>query len=101
MRVRRHRAAAKRASRITNGIICTNRTRKQSSTHCCRVMLRRWYIRPCWKIWRASNGMRMKQMQAEGNIVQCIGAVIDVEFEGAPLPKIYDALILEGSDLVL
>src|SRR5260363_350454 len=43
----------------------------------------------------------MKQMQAEGNIVQCIGAVIDVEFEGAPLPKIYDALILEGSDLVL
>src|SRR5260364_429773 len=43
----------------------------------------------------------MKQMQAEGNIVQCIGAVIDVEFEGAPLPKIYGALILEGSDLVL
>src|SRR5260363_325931 len=27
----------------------------------------------------------MKQTQAEGNIVQCIGAVIDVEFEGAPI----------------
>src|SRR5260363_82875 len=43
----------------------------------------------------------MKQMQAEGNIVQCIGAVIDVEFYRAPLSKIYDALFLEGSDLVL
>ncbi len=43
----------------------------------------------------------MKHMQAEGKIVQCIGAVIDVEFEGAQLPKIYDALIMEGSDLVL
>jgi F-type H+-transporting ATPase subunit beta len=37
----------------------------------------------------------------EGTIVQCIGAVIDVEFSREQLPKIYDALTLEGSDLTL
>ncbi|HTS22874.1 MAG TPA: F0F1 ATP synthase subunit beta [Casimicrobiaceae bacterium] len=37
----------------------------------------------------------------EGTIVQCIGAVIDVEFAREELPKIYDALTLEGSDLTL
>ncbi|HXL83582.1 MAG TPA: hypothetical protein VN989_05595, partial [Casimicrobiaceae bacterium] len=30
----------------------------------------------------------------EGTIVQCIGAVIDVEFSREHLPKIYDALTL-------
>lgn len=37
----------------------------------------------------------------EGKIVQCIGAVIDVEFPPRHIPKIYDALVLEGSDLTL
>src|SRR5690242_2233432 len=37
----------------------------------------------------------------EGTIVQCIGAVIDVEFAREHLPRIYDALTLEGSDLTL
>src|SRR3954468_14361041 len=37
----------------------------------------------------------------EGTIVQCIGAVIDVEFTRESLPKIYDALTLEGSELTL
>ncbi|KAG0162058.1 hypothetical protein DFQ30_004108, partial [Apophysomyces sp. BC1015] len=37
----------------------------------------------------------------EGKIVQCIGAVIDVEFPREQMPKIYDALILDGSDLTL
>ena len=37
----------------------------------------------------------------EGNIVQCIGAVIDVEFPRDKLPKIFDALKLEGSELTL
>ncbi|HSS70857.1 MAG TPA: F0F1 ATP synthase subunit beta [Casimicrobiaceae bacterium] len=37
----------------------------------------------------------------EGTIVQCIGAVIDVEFARDKLPKIYDALTLAGSDLTL
>ena len=37
----------------------------------------------------------------EGTIVQCIGAVIDVEFTREELPKIYDALTLAGSDLTL
>src|ERR1700704_2621167 len=37
----------------------------------------------------------------EGNIVQCIGAVIDVEFPRDNLPKIYDALTLEGTELTL
>src|SRR6201747_1023989 len=37
----------------------------------------------------------------EGTIVQCIGAVIDVEFPRQNLPKVYDALTLEGSELTL
>lgn len=38
---------------------------------------------------------------ADGKIVQCIGAVVDVEFSRDTLPKVYDALKLEGSDLIL
>ena len=38
---------------------------------------------------------------AEGKIVQCIGAVVDVEFPRDELPKVYDALKMEGSDLTL
>ena len=37
----------------------------------------------------------------EGTVVQCIGAVIDVEFSREQLPKIYDALTLEGTELTL
>src|SRR5437867_11787520 len=37
----------------------------------------------------------------EGTVVQCIGAVIDVEFARDQLPKIYDALTLDNSDLTL
>jgi F-type H+/Na+-transporting ATPase subunit beta len=38
---------------------------------------------------------------ASGKIVQTIGAVVDVEFPRGALPKIYDALKMEGSDLTL
>src|SRR5882724_11339865 len=38
---------------------------------------------------------------ADGKIVQCIGAVVDVEFPRNAMPKIYDALKLEGSNLTL
>ncbi|MDA8415727.1 MAG: F0F1 ATP synthase subunit beta [Betaproteobacteria bacterium] len=37
----------------------------------------------------------------QGKIVQCIGAVIDVEFPRDQLPGIYDALTMEGSELML
>ena len=36
-----------------------------------------------------------------GKIVQCIGAVVDVEFPRDQMPKIYDALKLEGTALTL
>ena len=39
--------------------------------------------------------------QAQGKIVQCIGAVVDVEFARDQMPKIYDALKMEGSPLTL
>jgi F-type H+/Na+-transporting ATPase subunit beta len=35
--------------------------------------------------------------QAQGTIVQSIGAVIDIEFPREAMPKIYDALVLEDS----
>ena len=37
----------------------------------------------------------------QGKIVQCIGAVVDVEFPRESMPHIYDALKLEGSNLTL
>ena len=39
--------------------------------------------------------------QAQGKIVQCIGAVVDVEFPRDQMPKIYDALKMDGSALTL
>jgi len=38
---------------------------------------------------------------ADGKIVQCIGAVVDVEFPRDKMPKVYDALVMEGSELTL
>ncbi len=38
---------------------------------------------------------------ADGKIVQCIGAVVDVEFPRDAMPKIYDALKMNGSELTL
>jgi F-type H+-transporting ATPase subunit beta len=43
----------------------------------------------------------MAQAQAQGKVVQCIGAVVDVEFPRNQMPKIYDALKLDGSTLTL
>jgi F-type H+-transporting ATPase subunit beta len=39
--------------------------------------------------------------QAQGKIVQCIGAVVDVEFARDEMPRVYDALKMEGSPLTL
>ncbi|MEP2617817.1 MAG: F0F1 ATP synthase subunit beta [Marinomonas sp.] len=38
---------------------------------------------------------------SSGHIVQIIGAVIDVEFPRDDVPKVYDALTIEGKELVL
>ncbi len=37
----------------------------------------------------------------QGEIVQCIGAVVDVQFKRDQMPKVYDALTMEGSELTL
>ena len=37
--------------------------------------------------------------QVQGKIVQCIGAVVDVEFPRDQMPKIYDDMKLDGSSL--
>lgn len=39
-------------------------------------------------------------MSSQGTIVEVIGAVVDVEFDRNNVPKVYDALELEESDLV-
>ena len=41
--------------------------------------------------------MAQAQAQTSGTIVQCIGAVTDIEFSREAMPKIYDALILEDT----
>jgi F-type H+-transporting ATPase subunit beta len=38
---------------------------------------------------------------SQGKIVQCIGAVIDVEFARDQMPRVYDALKLDGTELTL
>jgi F-type H+/Na+-transporting ATPase subunit beta len=38
---------------------------------------------------------------SQGKIVQCIGAVIDVEFPRDAMPRVYDALKMDGSELTL
>lgn len=44
----------------------------------------------------------MAQAEAvQGKIVQCIGAVVDVEFPRDKMPKVYDALKFEGGGLTL
>ncbi|NUZ04164.1 F0F1 ATP synthase subunit beta [Piscinibacter koreensis] len=37
----------------------------------------------------------------QGKIVQCIGAVVDVQFPRDQMPRVYDALKMEGSELTL
>jgi len=39
--------------------------------------------------------------RVQGKIVQCIGAVVDVEFPRNQMPKVYDALKMDGSALTL
>ncbi|MEO9102039.1 MAG: F0F1 ATP synthase subunit beta, partial [Burkholderiaceae bacterium] len=41
------------------------------------------------------------EQKVQGKVVQCIGAVVDVEFPRDQMPKIYDALKLEGGELTL
>ncbi len=41
------------------------------------------------------------KVQTEGKIVQCIGAVVDVEFPRDAMPRVYDALKMEGTSLTL
>jgi F-type H+/Na+-transporting ATPase subunit beta len=41
------------------------------------------------------------QAQAQGKIVQCIGAVVDVEFQRNEMPRVFDALKMDGSTLTL
>jgi len=43
----------------------------------------------------------MSTTQTQGKIVQCIGAVVDVEFPRDQMPRVYDALKMEGSALTL
>ena len=43
----------------------------------------------------------MANTQSQGKIVQCIGAVVDVEFPRDHMPRVYDALKLEGTALTL
>jgi F-type H+-transporting ATPase subunit beta len=45
--------------------------------------------------------LEQKMAQVQGKIVQCIGAVVDVEFPRDKMPKIYDALKMDGSSLTL
>ena len=38
---------------------------------------------------------------SSGKVVEIIGAVVDVQFDRSSMPKIYEALRIESSDLTL
>ncbi|MBI3523782.1 MAG: F0F1 ATP synthase subunit beta [Betaproteobacteria bacterium] len=38
---------------------------------------------------------------SQGEIVQCIGAVVDVQFKRDQMPRVYDALVMQGTELTL
>src|SRR5690606_12482102 len=46
-------------------------------------------------------GNRSDKMSNTGKIVQIIGAVVDVEFPRESVPKVYDALKVQGTDVTL
>jgi F-type H+-transporting ATPase subunit beta len=50
---------------------------------------------------KGKNSMTQTEKQPRGNIVQCIGAVVDVAFDRNQVPNIYNALKMEGSSLTL
>ena len=35
---------------------------------------------------------------SQGNIVQCIGSVVDIQFPRDVMPRVYDALLLDKSE---
>ena len=35
---------------------------------------------------------------SQGNIVQCIGAVVDIQFPRDAMPRVYDALLLDKAE---
>jgi len=43
----------------------------------------------------------MNTANTQGKIVQIIGAVVDVEFPRAHVPKVYDALKVHGTEITL
>lgn len=44
-----------------------------------------------------SNALDQENTMNSGNIVQCIGAVVDIQFPRERMPQIYEALVLEPS----
>jgi len=50
---------------------------------------------------RLFNEFFEEMTMGQGEIVQCIGAVVDVQFKRDQMPKVYDALTMEGSELML
>ena len=43
----------------------------------------------------------MTETQTAGEVVQVIGAIVDVEFQRSDAPNIYDALTVEGTAITL
>ena len=48
---------------------------------------------------RANLSLLIEDMtMSQGNIVQCIGAVVDIQFPRDAMPRIYDALLLDKTE---
>ena len=91
-RRQRHRRAEARST--------TRRARRRSPRNCPRSSPARRRFKS-YSRYQGNNMADMQPSNAMGKIVQCIGAVVDVEFPRDQMPKIYDALKMEGTALTL
>src|SRR5690606_24305005 len=70
---------------------------RHSGTGCKPPVTKPIQVAPATEQNRANRSINMSQ----GKIVQIIGAVVDVEFPRAEVPKVYDALKVDGTAITL
>ena len=93
------KAASDNAGKIINELqLIYNKTRQAAIT---KELRRSSAAPPRCSCEQSARGTFMSNGTSQGTIVQCIGAVVDVEFPRDQIPEIYDALKLDEIGLTL
>jgi hypothetical protein len=93
------KAATDNAGNVINELkLVYNKTRQAAIT---KELSEIVAVAPPSAVYTRIKFLEQNMAQVQGKIVQCIGAVVDVEFPRDQMPKVYDALKMEGSALTL